>query len=142
MSRRTDRVGGEMREAIQKVLAKGLSDPRIRGLITITKVQVSEDLLRAKVGVSVFPEEKEALTLHGLQAAARYIRREAAELLAIAKMPELRFESDGSIRRQSEVLDALSKVREESESKNGEESSSVEKDNESDIEAGEEGEAS
>ncbi len=117
MSRRTDRVAGELREAIQKVIAKGLSDPRIRGLVTITNVRLTDDLQQARVGVSVFPVEKEALTLHGLQSGARHIRREAAEIMALARMPELIFESDASIRRQSEVLGALSKVREELETK-------------------------
>ncbi len=121
MSRRTERVGAELREAIQKVIAKGLSDPRVRGLITITNVKVTEDLRQARVGVSVFPEDKEALTLHGLQNASRHIRRSAGELLALAKMPELTFESDASIRRQSEVLGALAKAREERETKDAQE---------------------
>ena len=37
-------------------------------------------------------------------------------------MPELTFESDASIRRQSEVLGALSKVREELETSEADES--------------------
>ena len=139
MSRRTDRVGSEMREAIQKVIAKGLSDPRVRGLVTITSVRVSEDLRQARVGVSVFPEEKEALTLHGLQAAARHIRRQAAELLAIAKVPDLAFESDASIRRQAEVLGALSKASGEIETKDAERSPG---DDEAEDGADEKGEAS
>ena len=121
MSRRTQRVSSELRGAIQKVIAKGLSDPRIRGLVTITNVRITDDLQQARVGVSVYPEQKEALTLHGLQSAARHIRREAAEIMALAKMPELIFESDASIRRQSEVLGALAKVREDLETKGADE---------------------
>lgn len=113
MSKRTAQIGDELRRVIQEIIARGLSDPRIAGLITVTRVKVSEDLRSASVGVSVFPAEKEALTMHGLRAASRHIRRRAGDMIAMARLPELEFEVDASVRQQGDVLRAIARAREE-----------------------------
>lgn len=113
MSLRTQRIGAELGRAIQQVITRGLSDPRVRGMITVTGVTVSDDLRQATVRVSVYPEEHEELTLHGLSAAGRYIRREAGELVAMARLPQLRFKLDKSLKRQADVLDSLAKANAE-----------------------------
>ena len=111
--RRTQQVAGEVRRAVQEVISKGLSDPRVRGMITVTEVTLSDDLRTATLMVSVMPEEHEQLTMHGLRAASRYIRREAGELVAMARLPELVFKGDKRFKRQASVLDAIAKARKE-----------------------------
>ena len=44
MSQRSQRVSALLRESIQAVISKGLQDPRVRGLITVTKVTTADDL--------------------------------------------------------------------------------------------------
>ena len=39
MTRRTDKINSTLMRAIQERLARGLADPRIRGLITVTAVE-------------------------------------------------------------------------------------------------------
>lgn len=109
--RRTQQVAGEVRRAVQEIISKGLSDPRVRGLITVTEVTLSDDLRSATIMVSVMPEEHEELTMHGLRAASRYIRREAGELVAMARLPDLAFKGDKRFKRQAAVLDAIAKAR-------------------------------
>ena len=58
MSRRTDRLGELFREEISALLTKGLKDPRV-GFVTISRVEVTEDLSYAKVLVSVMGDDKE-----------------------------------------------------------------------------------
>ena len=113
MSVRMQRISAELGRAVQEVITKGLSDPRVRGLITVVGVTVSDDLRQATIRVSVYPAEHEELTLHGLSAASRFIRREAGELMAMARLPELRFKIDQSLKRQAGVLDALAKANAE-----------------------------
>lgn len=113
MSKRTAQISDELRRVIQEIIARGLSDPRIAGLITVTRVKVSEDLRSASVGISVFPAEKEALTMHGLRAASRHIRRRAGDMMAMNRVPELDFEVDPSVREQGDVLRAIARAREE-----------------------------
>ncbi len=111
MSKRVQQVASTVREAIQRVIQKGLNDPRVRGLVTVTRVTVSEDLREATVFVSVLPEEHEKLTMHGLEAASRYIRREAAELVALSRMPTLRFKVDRGAKNQAAVFRALGEIK-------------------------------
>ncbi|MEQ9096701.1 MAG: 30S ribosome-binding factor RbfA [Phycisphaerales bacterium] len=113
MSTKTDRLASSLEKGVQQVLARGLQDPRVRGLITVTKVDVTEDSKQATIGISVLPAEHQKLTVHGLQSAARHIRREVAELIRTRTMPEFRFVEDDSLKKQAEVLSTLAKVRAE-----------------------------
>jgi ribosome-binding factor A len=115
MSRRTEKVAAAMQRGLQDLLARGLQDPRVKGLVTITRVRVTDDLTTAFVSVSVLPAEDEPLTLHGLRAAAGFIRRRLGELVPLRKLPALDFQLDHSIKREAEVLAALERVRRERE---------------------------
>lgn len=119
MNRRTHQVASTLQRAVQEVLARGLADPRIRGMITITGVTMSDDLKVATMTVSVYPAEHQDLTLHGLKAAAPHIRREAAELVELKTLPTIQFRLDTSLKRQAAVLDAIGRAREEREAAEG-----------------------
>lgn len=113
MSRKTDQLSSVIRDAVQGVIQRGFHDPRISGIITVTGVRVTEDLVEAIVSVSVLPHEREDLTLHGLKGAASHIRREIGPQVGGRRLPKLVFKLDPSLRKQSEVLAALAKVAEE-----------------------------
>jgi ribosome-binding factor A len=117
LSRRTEQAASTLRKALQQVLAKGLSDPRAHGLITITGVRVTEDLQEALINVSVLPAERQDLVLHALKDASNYIRREVGEIVDARKLPKFTFRLDTSLKREATVLDALNKVAREREAK-------------------------
>lgn len=112
MSRRQDQFAAVLREAVQEVIERGLNDPRVQGMITVTGVRVTPDLAEAFVSVSVLPEEKQTLTMHGLKAGTAFIWREVGKLVDSRRLPKIYFEVDSSTKTQAKVLDALSKVRE------------------------------
>ena len=112
MSRRTDQIAGLLRESVQQIISRGLQDPRIRGLVTITKVDVSPDLSRAILFTSVMPYDRADLTMHGLKSSAKHIRRKVGESTAINRVPELIFEPDRGSRNQAEVIEALAAAHE------------------------------
>ncbi len=109
--RRTDRVNSQLQKAVQQVITRGLQDPRARGLITVTQVETSKDLRDATIRVSVLPHDHEDLTLHALKDASKHIRREAAELMAMHRLPAFHFKLDSSLRKQAEVIEALARER-------------------------------
>ncbi len=113
MSRRTDQINSTLLRAIQERLARGLADPRVRGLITVTGVEVTPDLDRAKVRVTVMPEEHESLAMHGLKAASGKIRRDVAEKVSLRQMPQLDFRIDEGLKEQAKVMALLAKDRAE-----------------------------
>ncbi len=113
MKRRTLQVAATVEKAVADVLARGLSDPRVRGLITVTGIDVTDDFTLAKISVTVMPDEHEQITLHALTAAAGYIRREAMKHVDLREMPHLTFHIDTGLKNQARVMQLLNKVAEE-----------------------------
>jgi len=105
-STRIARVESSIRKAIQSSLSRGLGDPRIRGLVSVTDVDVSPDLAGAVVRFSVVPDKYEARVLRGLQSASGRLRGDVGHHTRLRKVPRLTFEIDRSIKRQAE-LEAL-----------------------------------
>ena len=96
---------------ISGVIASGLHDERIRGLVSVTGVRVSDDLSEAFVGISVLPEKHGELTLHGIRSAAGHIRRTIAHGLRLRRVPRLVFQLDRSLKMMAEVDEALAADR-------------------------------
>lgn len=105
-SDRPAQVAGEIRRALQAELSRGLNDPRVQGLVSITEVTLTPDLSEARVQVSVLPEDRASLTLSGLRAAAGFLRRRVMDETRIARVPRLEFALDERLKRQA-ALDAV-----------------------------------
>ncbi len=105
-SDRPAQISGEVRRALQAEIARGLNDPRVQGMISITEVVMTPDLAQARIRVSVLPEARASLTLSGLRAAATHLRRRLMVETRISRVPQLVFEIDDRFKRESE-LDAL-----------------------------------
>lgn len=113
--RRRLQIESTLLRAIQEVLARGLNDPRVRGLVTITRVSLNEDLGTLTAYVSVLPEERTDLTMHGLRSAAPAVRRDVMGKVHLREMPKLIFERDGQHQAQRDVLAAIARVADERE---------------------------
>ena len=113
MSHRLEQLTSAIDRGVREVIARGFSDPRIAGLITVTEVRVLQDLSQAFILVSVLPQEKQELTLHGLESAAPFIRREVGDIINARTMPQLTFRLDTSLKKQAAVLKDLDRVREQ-----------------------------
>jgi ribosome-binding factor A len=113
VSRRLDRLGGQIQEEISDIIARKLKDPRV-GFVSVTGVRVSADLSVASVYVSAMGEEEEAgRSLAGLEGAAAYIRQELGRRLRIKRIPELRFFRDDSAAKGARIDELLRDLREE-----------------------------
>ena len=115
MSKRLQQIQATLLRALQEEIGRGLHDPRAGGLITVTGVDVSPDLKNATVLISVLPGEKQDLTMHALRAAAKHLRRKVSDKVSMNEVPELTFRVDESIKKQSEILTAFAKIRQERE---------------------------
>ncbi|MEM9019611.1 MAG: 30S ribosome-binding factor RbfA [Planctomycetota bacterium] len=108
MTHRIEQAESTLRKALAQVLQRRISDPRIRGLVSITHLDISPDLKNAKVYISVLPGEFEKRTVAGLRAADRHIQNEVKKLVALRVVPHLQFELDSSLKRADAVFDAMS----------------------------------
>ena len=76
---RIDRISAEYHRAMAEAL-RTVKDPRVSGMTSVTRCEVTGDLRYAKVYISVLGgDEKEAL--RGLKSAAGYLRHAVGEKL-------------------------------------------------------------
>lgn len=107
MTRHQEQIDAVVQRAVQKVLGRGLNDPRIRGLVTVTRVSVSPDSSQARVWCSVLPAKNGASALHGLNAASGWIGRRVGDEVRMRRVPKLKFLLDESIKKEAKVLGAI-----------------------------------
>ena len=121
MSRRTERVGEQIRAELARLLREEVADPRI-GLVTLTRVDLAPDFGNARVFWSSLPRagasEEESVrelerTEEGRLHAAAFLRRRLAEELPIRRAPELHFRHDPSHAKGSETLSLLREIRDD-----------------------------
>lgn len=114
---RAQRVSEQMKKEIAQILQDELKDPRI-GFVTITSVEVTNDLRHAKVFVSVFgDEEDKKQTLEALSKASSFIRKEIGKRIKLRYTPEIIFRSDESIEHGAKIAEILNKINSEGETK-------------------------
>ncbi len=111
MTKRIEQAESTLRKALAQVLQRNLSDPRIRGMVSITQVDITTDMKLAKVMVSVLPDEYAKRTLSGLKAANRHIHSEVKKLVALRVVPHLRFELDDSLKQADQIFQAIDQAK-------------------------------
>jgi len=111
VSRRTNRLGEEIREEVARILGAGLKDPRI-GFVTVVRVDLTADLRTARVFVGVLGDEAQReKTMTGLGQAAGFIRREVGRRIRVRHTPELLFKYDTGLDATDRVARLLEEAR-------------------------------
>ena len=111
-SYRMDRTGEDIMRELTAIL-RTVKDPRVTGLISIVRVDVTRDLSYATVHISAMDGLDAAkAAIKGLTSAAGYMRRELGNALKLRHVPQLQFVADDSIAysaRIAQTLEELSK---------------------------------
>lgn len=110
-SRRYNRLSEEIKRALSDIIRSDVKDPRISELMSITGVQVTEDLKFAKIYVSDYKDID--TTLIALESAKGFIKREIGKRVKMRIIPELIFMRDNSIERGLHISKLIDKVIEE-----------------------------
>lgn len=115
MTRRTERVGNLIRNTLGEILLAKMSDPRFDPVKTsITRVEVPEDLLTARVYLSVAgPAQVQNQALAALQHAAGYLQEKMMDRIELRHTPKLEFVLDTQFKKTMETLAVISEVSEE-----------------------------
>lgn len=91
---RTNRVAEQMKKEVGEILNRKIKDPRV-GFVTVTDVELTNDLQHATVFISVLGNEEEKQdTLIGLAKASGFIRSEVGKRIRLRKTPEIMFQFD------------------------------------------------
>ncbi len=119
MTRRTHRVAEAIRRVTSEIVQRHLKDPRIKGFITVTKVEVTQDLRLARIYYSVLGDEKKKkLIAEGLKSAKNFIRRRIGDELKLRYAPDISLVIDKSLEYKERIDKVLKKIHKEVEDGN------------------------
>ncbi|HEV3090435.1 MAG TPA: 30S ribosome-binding factor RbfA [Candidatus Cybelea sp.] len=98
-AQRIARIDHEIQRILGTLISQQLADPRL-AFVTVTRVEVADDLRRAKVFVSVIGDRHQARqSLDALKHAAGFLRGELGRKIDLRYTPELVFVEDRSAER-------------------------------------------
>ena len=106
--KRNHRLNGEMKKIISEIIKRDVKDPRISEMLSITDINITEDLKSAKVYVSIYGESEP--TIEALNRAKGFIRKELSRKMKIRTVPELFFEKDFSIEKGIYISSLINQV--------------------------------
>ena len=113
MSRRIERVNELLRQEISHLLTLQIKDPRLDGVITITRVTTTSDLRNARVYISAMGNEQtKKNALAGIQSAAKFLRRELRERLTLRYVPFFSFALDDSLEHADRLMGIMNQIQE------------------------------
>jgi ribosome-binding factor A len=106
-----ERLNELIRADLSDLILREVRDPRLSGLISITKVDTSPDLYTSRISVSIMdtPEQQD-VALRALNSAAAFFHRELKSRLQTRRVPFLNFQLDTSIAEGAEVLALMDEV--------------------------------
>ena len=107
---RVDRLSEEVQKEVDDIIRHSLSDPRIDGTYSVTRVEVTRDLRYAKAYVSVLEDEKRKDLMAALKNAVCFVRRELGRRMQIRYIPEIQFVSDENIAYGVHIAQVLNQV--------------------------------
>ena len=106
---RTDRIAEEIKKVISEMIQNELKDPRVKGLISITKTLITKDLKYCKIYISVLGADKKEV-LEGIKSGAGYMRKELGNRIEIRILPELQFIIDDSLEYGAHIDQVIKEI--------------------------------
>ena len=114
MSRRTEMLASTIQQELAQIIMRDLSDPRLTGMPSITRVKVSPDLSIADVYVTIMGTEgQQTAALNALKHSAGMMRTKLTKVLSLRQAPFLKFHIDEGLKKELAVLDLLDQVAKE-----------------------------
>ena len=112
-------VAEAIRRLAGEIFHNQLKDPRVSGLVTVTRVEITPDLRFAKIYYSAMcDDKKKELLRRGLRSAKNYIRRRIADELKLRYAPDVSLKIDESVEHSKRIDDILSKIKKEAPNEN------------------------
>lgn len=105
-----DRVSEDVRRELMDIL-RNMKDPRVAGVISIVKTELTNDYSHCKIYISSldgYEAAKEAVKV--LKNAAGFVRHELTTRLQMRRSPELHFIADDSIEHSADIQRILHEI--------------------------------
>ncbi len=112
---RYEKVAAALKKEISNIIHDELKDPRL-GFVTITQVDLTQDLRSAKVFFSVLGKKEDyQKTKEALESSLGFIRRLIARRVRLRFAPELMFREDHSSEFSIKIEKIINAIKEQDE---------------------------
>jgi ribosome-binding factor A len=108
--KRSQRVSHLLREELSDIILNRVKDPRL-GFLTVTDVEVTEDLKIARVYISILRDEEKDTSFEILNSAKSFIRTELGRRLRMKFTPSLDFRLDTTAQYGENIEKLLKEIR-------------------------------
>lgn len=115
---RLEGIGKEIMRVISKVILEEVKNPKIKGLVSVTEVDVTEDLKFADTYFSILPplnSDKKQYDheeiLEALNEIKGFLRKRVAEEVDIRYTPEIRVKLDNSMENAMKITKLLNDLK-------------------------------
>ena len=111
-NRRVSRVAAQIQREVSQLLQNGIKDDRVgSSMVSVTDVNVSNDLQHAKIFVSLYgSSEAKAETMAALKESTSFVRKELGARVRLRRTPEVVFVEDTSLERGDRILSLLNQI--------------------------------
>lgn len=107
---RAQRVAEQIKHETAEIIRNELKDPRL-GFVTVTTVEVSNDLRHVKIFISVLGDEQsKQQSMTALNNAAGFVRKELGQRVKLRYTPEVLFRLDASIEHGVKIQKLLNEM--------------------------------
>ena len=108
-TRRQEKVARIVKEAVSDAIANHLNDPRIIGLVSVTRVEMTADLRNASVYISVFGSDEagQNMSFTAINHAKSRIQSILASQVHSKFCPVLHFYKDEKFKKTLETLNLI-----------------------------------
>ena len=107
---RLGRIDEELKKEISNIINYELNNPKITGLISVTRAKITPDLKYAKVYVSILNSKNVKDTLANLKRSSGFIRSEIAKRINLRITPEIIFVLDDSMEYGAKIDQILKEI--------------------------------
>lgn len=108
---RLNRINEELRKELSKLVTFELKNPKVTGMVSVTKVKITPDFKYAQVYVSLLNSKNVKKTMEGLKESAGFLKSQIAKSVNLRVTPELVFEIDDSLEKGARIESILKDLK-------------------------------
>jgi len=109
-SHKVDRASEDIKRELNDIL-RSVKDPRVTGMLSIVRLELTNDYSFCKVYVSSLEGlEHAAKAVEGLVSASGFIRHELSLRVKLRHTPKLIFIPDGGVEKSAQINDILHEI--------------------------------
>ena len=114
-SNRMGRVNEQIKKVVSQAINYELTNKKVTGMITVTRVNTTPDLRYSRIYISLFNCKNNAETVEGLNESEPFLRSRVASEINMRITPELVFKIDDSAEQGEKIDRIIDKIKKDDE---------------------------